>query len=151
MALRKNNITVGVVFLAFIAICFMASLQISNPSTSSDPGPGAYPQFVLALLAICAVGVMVTPDDRTPDSQPRDWKYVIAVFGAILAYVIMLATIGYLLATLVFVTGMLLLAGERRWYVITLYAVVLPLALFYVFSGYLSIALPGGFIEEMLL
>ena len=88
MTLRKNNTIVGAVFLAFVAICFIASLQISNPSTSSDPGPGAYPQFVLVLLAICAIGVMMTPDDKTPDSQPRDWRYVLSVFGAILGYVI---------------------------------------------------------------
>lgn len=151
MTLRKNNTIVGAVFLAFVAICFIASLQISNPSTSSDPGPGAYPQFVLVLLAICAIGVMMTPDDKTPDSQPRDWRYVLSVFGAILGYVILLGTVGYILATVLFVTAMLLLAGERRWHVIGLYAIALPVALFYVFSGYLSIALPGGFIEEMLL
>lgn len=150
MVLRKKNIIVGAVFLAFVAICFMASLQISNPSTSSDPGPGAYPQFVLALLAVCAVGVLLTPDDTTPDNQPRNWRYVVAVFGAILGYVILLATVGYILATLIFVTAMLFLAGERRPHVIAIYAVALPLALFYIFSGYLSIALPGGLIEELL-
>lgn len=147
LSTHKKNIIVGTVFLAFVAICFMASLSISNPSTSSDPGPAAYPQFVLVLLALCAVGVILTPDDKTPDSQPRDWRYVVAVFGTILGYVILLSTVGYILATLLFVSTMLLLAGERRVPVIAIYSVVLPLALFYVFSEYLSIALPSGLIE----
>lgn len=150
MALRRSNLIVGVIFLVFIAACLVASLQIKAPASGSDPGPAAYPQFVLALLAVCAIGLILTPADNPEASQQRRWPMVVAVFAMLAGYVLLLAVLGYLLATICFVAGMVLLSGERRWPVLTVYALVLPLGLYYIFSGYLNIALPFGVLEAIL-
>lgn len=149
-ALKRQNVMIGVVALAVIAALLFESARISVTPGASDPGPAAYPQFILALLAICAVGVIVTPADGTADDQPRSWKVVILVLASIGLYIGLLATVGYILSTVVFVLIMAQLSGERRWWLLAVYSVGIALVLYFVFSNTLSIALPEGFIEELL-
>lgn len=148
--LKKQNVVIGVVSLAIIAALLFESTRIGVAQGGSDPGPAAYPQFVLALLAVCAIGIIITPDDKDTDSQRRDWRIVVAVLAVIGLYIALLGTIGYILATVIFVLIMTFLSGERRWWLLGAYSLGIALALYFVFSNYLSIALPMGFIEEMI-
>lgn len=149
-ALKRQNVVIGVVSLAVIAALLFESTRIAVTQGSSDPGPAAYPQFILALLAVCAVGIILTPDDRTPDDQPRSWKVVALVLASIALYIVLLATIGYIVSTVIFVLIMGLLAGERRWWLLAVYSLGIALILYFVFSNYLSISLPMGLLEELI-
>lgn len=148
--LKRQNVMIGVVSLAAIAALLFESMRIGVAQGGSDPGPAAYPQFILALLAICAVGIIITPDDSTPDAQQRDWRIVALVLATIGLYIFMLATIGYIVSTVVFVAVMALLSGERRWWLLSVYSLGVALSLYFIFTNYLSITLPRGLVEELL-
>lgn len=148
--LKRQNVLIGAVSLAVVAALLFESTRIAVSPGNSDPGPAAYPQFILALLALCAVGIIATPDDRAEEEQTRSWKVVALVLASVGIYIALLATIGYILSTVIFVLMVTLLTGERRWWLLALYSLGIALTLYFVFSNYLSIALPMGRIEELI-
>ena len=149
---RKTNIITGAVALAIVIALLLESFRISHSNSVSDPGPAAYPQFVLILMAICAVGIMLTPEAKRSDkeSSPRDWKIVAVILAVIAVYTTLLVAIGYLVATAIFAVVLAFLAGERRWWILAIYGVVIPTVLYVGFSVYLSISLPMGPWEELI-
>lgn len=95
---------------------------------------------------------MLTPDTKMEDKDgsPRNWKIVAVILAVIAVYTTLLVAIGYLVATAAFAVVLAFLAGERRWWILAIYGVVIPAVLYVVFSVYLSISLPMGPLEELI-
>lgn len=151
---RRTNVMVGVAFLAVTAVGLLGTSFAEAPTPGSDPGPKSYPYFVLVLMALCSVLVLLErprqPPLADPEAAPPDNRTAILAAVALLLYVILLEPLGYVLSSALFVAGALLLARERRWYVVLVYALVIPLGVYLLFSSALSIALPTGVVEKFL-
>lgn len=84
--------------------------------------------------------------DASADEHPtRRYVGKTVAAGVILAgYIYALAWIGFIPATILFTIAFLLLTGERRWWVLTLFPLVTSAAILLVFTQLLSVALPRG-------
>ncbi len=122
------------------------------------PGPGFFP-FWMALIGIAlAIGLLVVtlaepataPAESPPDGEERilphgpgasRWLAIVvllAVAAAAMEYA------GFRITMLVFNAALAIALGERRWWLIALFAVAGSVGVFYLFTTWLDVLLPVG-------
>jgi len=67
--------------------------------------------------------------------------WVVALTGA---YVFFVERLGFIATTAPYLFGFGLALGERRWLWLTLFAVIMPVAIYLLFSATLNVPLPSG-------
>lgn len=147
---RAGDIVAGVVLLALVVTVFVITLDFPPPGQPNDPGTAAFPRLVAGALGVLAVMLLVRPEQGEPLPRARDALRVAGVVGLLLFYVAILEPLGFILATIIFLVGALLLAGARSLLVLVLMPAGVSVALFYVFYELLRVSLPRGVIEGIL-
>lgn len=94
--------------------------------------------------------LLVHPEKGEPLPRGRDALRVAGVVGLLLFYVAVLELLGFILATVIFLLGALLLAGARHPLALILVPTGVSVVLFYVFYELLRVSLPRGVIEGMM-
>ena len=137
-------------------VCFAGSLWFlaltrGLPQPSLVPvGPAFYPRILLTIMALLSAALVVSDlVRRRGAARPAPVRYglVILTFAIFGAYVAVLPSLGYRVATFLFVSGLqaaLERPRGRRWGLVVAVALVTTLATYYVFEGYLSVLLPRG-------
>lgn len=116
-------------------------------------GPGFYPRILFATTALFAALLVVADLARRRKVAPRRrpsarYRLVALAFAIFAAYVVLLAPLGYRLATFLFVGGLATALepprSARRWALVLAVALVTTLATYWVFEVRLSVLLPRG-------
>jgi putative tricarboxylic transport membrane protein len=114
-------------------------------------GPGFYPRIVLALTALFAVALVAFDLLRktTPPAGPRAaYGEVVLHFAVFAVYAVALPSVGFRIATFVYVAATNALLdmprSARGWLRVALLAFGTVLATYYIFEHYLSVLLPRG-------
>ena len=127
----------------------------------TGPGPTAWPNVMLALIAICAAIWMVeeflawrrpnqhdalTPGGAMPTEEVEHYAYPKAVIGLalILAYGVSLPIIGFTIATLLFIGIWCVVGGIRNPLVVLPVALIGTVALLWLFMGLALMPLSRG-------
>ncbi len=117
---------------------------------SQNVPPTFFPRLIISITALLSVVLMIRGVARTP----RDLKPVPPVFWATVAVIAMAGVLMGLLGTLatlgVVAVALPLVWGERRYPLIGVFAVCLPLSIYVVFSLGLGVRFPAGRIIELL-
>lgn len=110
--------------------------------------PWLFP-LLLALLALPLSAALIregrrelrsgVPTEAKPVSELGNPAILVLLSAA---YLILLGLIGFLPATALFLAALILLLGERRWWMIAAVAVLTPLLLYAVFALGLGLRLP---------
>ena len=74
----------------------------------------------------------------------KDRNRVLQVVALTGVFVIFVEKIGFIAATIPYLFGFGLALGERRWLWLTLFAVIMPVAIYLLFSVTLNVPLPSG-------
>ena len=143
---------------AMLVFCLFAVWQSSLLSLTDrlGPGPGFFP-FWLALIGVVLALALLFTTYREPAAPAADDEVRILPYGAggmrWLAIVLLMAAaaaamevVGFRLAMLVFNAALVIALGERRWWVIALFAVGGSFGVYYVFTHWLDVLLPDGWI-----
>lgn len=90
-----------------------------------------------------------TPDKRSLSAVLRQGKNLsmISIIAAMVVYVAVLNTVGFLISTFLFAAAVLYFMGERAWYKLVGIPLILSVFLYVVFGILLSIPLPMGFLK----
>ena len=113
-------------------------------------GPAFYPRILLTITALLSAALVVSDlVRRRRAARPAPVRYglVLLTFAIFSAYVALLPSLGYRVATFLFVGGLqatLERPHGRRWGLVLAVALATTLATYYVFEGYLSVLLPRG-------
>ena len=113
-------------------------------------GPAFYPRILLTITALLSAALVVSDLVRRRGAArpaPVRYGFVLLTFAIFGAYVALLPSLGYRVATFLFVGGLqatLERPRGRRWGLVLAVALVTTLATYYVFEGYLSVLLPRG-------
>ncbi len=113
-------------------------------------GPAFYPRILLTITALLSAALVVSDlVRRRGAARPAPVRYglVLMTFAIFGVYVALLPSLGYRVATFLFVGGLqaaLERPRGRRWGLVVAVALVTALATYYVFEGYLSVLLPRG-------
>lgn len=113
----------------------------------NSPGPGLFP-FVIGLsmaglsLSVAATGLWTAAPPAA--KTHRRAAPAIAVIVALILYALALERIGFLLCTLLFLTGLLGVLGRRNWPVAVAASVFITAGSYLIFAKFLKINLPVG-------
>ena len=103
----------------------------------------------IALLVGCLRGTLLVPGGV---SWPplAGWARVALLLGALAVSFVLLETVGFLIASTVFMAVMIFALGERSWTMLTVVPVASAAALYGVFAVWLKVPLPKGPFEALI-
>lgn len=140
-----RDLVSGLFWLAvaiFAAVHGLSSLQLGS---LNRPGPGFFPFWGGVVLALLSAVLIVSSFRRAPVTsrvRPESWKPVVVV-GALLAYLLLLESLGFVAVTFLFL--LLLFRLERRgWALSAVSAVIGAFASYVLFQVWLKTQLPTG-------
>ena len=153
--MRQGRLIATGVMLAFCLFALWQSLLLSL-TDRLGPGPGFFPFWLALIGSVLAVALLFTTFREPVDpAEAVDAEIRIMPHGAggkrWLAIVLLLAAaaaameiVGFRLAMFVFNAALVIALGERRWWLIALFAAVGSLGVHYVFTTWLDVLLPDG-------
>lgn len=147
-----------VVFLLGAVYLFVAAGDFAGRRQPGELGPGFWPRIAALGLAVTLLirivqtvrehrrpVVRVVSDFDDVDGEPATihWRSVAIAIALAVGYVWATMFLGYLFATMAFLTAFAWLGGQRRWYT-PLVGVVGGLVLAYIFVGVVYVSVPTG-------
>lgn len=137
---------------AMLAICLLTIWQsLLLPLTDRlGPGPGFFPFWLASIGAVLAamllLRIVLSPADGNAAAAilPRGkgvWQ-IVAVLAALGLVAGMMEWLGFRLSMLLFVAGLVIVLGERRWWAVVLFAGAGSFGVYYVFNDWLDVVLP---------
>jgi|AntDeeMinimDraft_5_1070356.scaffolds.fasta_scaffold04221_3 hypothetical protein len=132
--------------LMSIGVFALSGQLVSGRPPEADPGPAFFPRLILAGIAILSVVQLLLSIRRGTEVRyevPRSTAKTVATVSALLLlFVASLSTLGFLIASALFLIVLLRYSGETDYRIIALISVGLPLVLFVVFAGIFDVRLP---------
>jgi len=160
--MHKINTLYGVL-TALLAVAFF-QYSFSFPSEQRGLDPRVYPRFISICFFALSVGLIITgikawrreKEERGKQKETTSGvqggsqepfltpakKRIGSMFLVALGYVAVIDTVGYLLATLPFLAGSMVLFGERRVWRILMVSTVSTAILFWLFRVIFRVPLP---------
>jgi putative tricarboxylic transport membrane protein len=149
---KKSDIVAALFFTAIgIAVCVAGKRY--GIGEISKPAPGFFP-FWSGVLLLAVAGVLFYQSLRgtSSGSQPFGnlWRLGI-LWGALIAYVLLLDAVGYLIVTaLLSLACLQLIEIEKSWWKSALISVALALGSYLLFDRLLMVTLPAGVLANFL-
>jgi Tripartite tricarboxylate transporter TctB family len=172
----RTNIALSVGILVACGLGWLATNALPSGLRVDPLGPAYYPRFVLLGMAALAAALLVAsvrdlrrrPEGAAPELAdplpaqavsadregeealpPVSYPRMLAVLGLSFGYVLSLESLGYFIATLLYVVALLLLLRVRNPLAIAGCALGVPLVLDSLFGRLLGIPLPGGVLDRL--
>jgi putative tricarboxylic transport membrane protein len=140
--------------LVMFVICLVTLWEAHSLSLFDRLGPGSgFFPFYLALIGAAISALIVLQVSRAPvEAEPAEplfprgaiaWRAFAIMALAVLATAA-LDWLGFRISVTLFSAALLFALGERRWWVIVLFAGVAGFGLFHLFNNWLDVLLPVG-------
>ena len=145
----KTNLWTGIVFGLFAAFMFfMMETQVRLPGYDSGaPSPRIMPTIFLTIILINSVILiiqsLVFKKEKVVEFDWTEQKPMIVLIVLMCVYTFMITKLGYLVSSLIVFPAALFYVGERKKgpYIT---AVILAVAIFFMFKFIFNISLPAG-------
>ena len=117
------------------------------------PGPGFFPFWLAATGAVLAAVLLLRASLQPADTDaetirivPRgqSGRGILAILIALAATAALMNVLGFRLTMLLFVTGLVVMLGERRWWAALLFGLTGSFGVHHVFNNWLDVILPAG-------
>jgi putative tricarboxylic transport membrane protein len=159
--MRRRELSAAIV----LVVCGLAygylAWNLPERSLPNTPGPPFFPLLIAVALLALSVALLVRAIASQPDDETALTTDAAAVarqrrgltlwlLGAFLAYVVLLPSLGFIVATILFFAGLMVLFGERRPALVALGAVLATAALFALFRYGFGIFLPRGILQGVI-
>jgi putative tricarboxylic transport membrane protein len=140
---------------AMLVLCLFTIWQsLLLPLTDRlGPGPGFFP-FWLALIGTgLALALLVSTFREAADPADAETRILphgpgatrcLAIVGLLAAVTLTMEYVGFRLSMLVFNAALVIALGDRRWWVIAVFAFLGSFGVYYVFTTWLDVLLPVG-------
>ena len=130
----------GLVLLTFAVACWWGARLIKLHGISDPAGPSAFPKLLAFVLGATGAALLMSPSPPKVEEKGRPIR-IVAVFGMLIFYALVFERVGFLVSTILFLSGSIaIFAPNWRWR-IPLFAVLLTMTLGLVFWA-LGVPLP---------
>jgi putative tricarboxylic transport membrane protein len=146
--LKRQHLISDTVWLVLgLAVCIEAWRL--NVGDFTRPGPGFLPFWAGALLALLSLISLIQTISEKAEEGPYVWAGVnIVKLGlvmlALLLYVVLLNTLGFLLCTFLLLLFLFRVVEPYRWYVVLLASALSLASVYVLFVRLLDVRLPAG-------
>lgn len=140
--------TSSIFFLIVSAMVFIGSIQLGL-GTTRQPGPG-FMTFgasgLLGILSLIRFLKTLVKKRQSGEVLFRNtlWWRVVLSGMAILAYALVMPTLGYLITTFLLMLFLYFMIHEQRWYWVIISSLLSSLGSYYLFSKLLNCQFPNG-------
>ena len=146
-SMKKADILVPLIILPMCLYVFYESG--TWPKEALIGAPTLIPRGVAAFLLVAAAILFIQAvkggshrlEERLTGANRRRVIFAAALTGA---YAALLSYVGFLMTTFSYLFLFGLVAGERRWVNLVLFAILVPVAIYLIFSTFLNVPLPPG-------
>ena len=145
--------------LAFGLFVLLDALRIGRGTGFRPIGPGFVPTIVAIGLVVLAIALLVRTTVR-PDIDLADyaaeqaastsWPTVGLAAGVLAGYALLLAPLGYILATTILIPVAARVLGSRQTIRDAIVGLAMSVAVWLVFTRFLGVRLPAGLLEPFL-
>lgn len=153
--MRQGRLVATGAMLAFCLFALWQSLLL--PLTDRlGPGPGFFPFWLSSFGTLLAIASLVSIYREPPDPVTADevrvlphgpgGRRLIAIVVLMAATTLVMEIVGFRLAMLAFNAALVVALGERRWLPISVFAVLGSFGVYYVFTTWLDVLLPVGWL-----
>ncbi len=151
LRLRGDYLVAIAVFL-FAAVVFYLTTTFDEVPSAMAQGvpPTQFPRLLLGLICVLAAIMVFQAHGRTPKKRKPVPGMVYASAALLIAFVAAVTWLGVIIAMVLFCVALPLLWGERRIWVVLIYAVVFPIFVYALFSGVMEVRFPLGPLESLL-
>ncbi|HXZ37695.1 MAG TPA: tripartite tricarboxylate transporter TctB family protein [Thermodesulfobacteriota bacterium] len=156
-ASRNQKIT-GFILFGFSLFYFFSSLRLKL-GTFKNPGPGLIPVAIGGFLLLCTGIYLIRVLRLKPPGEgnlapsrrgPKNYPAIFGILGCTLAYPFLLEYGKFILSTFAIAYLMLAFLKPSRTLFPFFLALGMAVGSFLVFSRFLGVALPSGFLEDFL-
>jgi len=146
------NLLVGIAFLILGVMIYLLSYIEASGMQDWSLSPGFFPRLAagfivgLSLLLIFMTTFFGDKRDVSILAQIR-WRvflYVIGTIAIMIFYVSLIEWLGFIIATIITMAGMMVLYGSRRWILIAVISVCLPLGVYFLALKVMFVLFPTG-------
>lgn len=150
--MRQGRLIATGAMLVFCLFAMWQSLLLSL-TDRLGPGPGFFPFWLAVIGAILAIALLVSTFREAAESADaetrilphgpggRRWLAIVALLAAV---TLIMDYGGFRLSMLVFNAALVVALGERRWWLVAIFAVLGSFGVYYVFTTWLDVLLPVG-------
>ena len=145
----KTNLVSGIVMGLFSAFMLIVMpQQVRVPAFDSGaPSPRIIPGICLVIMLLCSIILIVQSlVFKKEKIVVFDWekeKPAILLIVALCIYVFLIIKIGFILASAIIFSLILVYCGERKPF-IYIFTIAMAVGIFYLFSSVFHVSLPGG-------
>jgi len=159
---RKLDIAAGAICVALaLLILFVAiPLGVQEPKKVKFAAlsPSYYPRiatYFLLFFGVLLIGLrFFRKQSEHVESEKINWRNhatgCLVIMLILFLYYATLSYLGFVLSSIAALFLLLLLAGERKLWALTILPLVLPFALYYFFTHVANIPIPAGVLEPWL-
>jgi putative tricarboxylic transport membrane protein len=149
--MRPSMKTVDIVaVILLLPVCIWVYYESQTWPILPDMGDPRWIPCGVATCLLLATGLLLIRalqgrslklDSRLENKDRNRVLWVVVLTGA---YVISVERLGFITATVPYLFGFGLVLGERRWLWLTLFALIMPVAIYLLFATALNVPLPSG-------
>jgi len=154
----RNHKIIALFLFGFSLIYFLGSFRL-RMGTLKIPGPGLIPAAIGCLLLVCS-GIYLyriifqkwreAPGEENPAAKDKNYRAIIGILICTLIYPFILEPLKFISATFAAGFIMLFLLRPRRPFSSGFLAIGLAVGAFLVFSRLFGVALPSGYLENLI-
>jgi putative tricarboxylic transport membrane protein len=147
--MKRSQLAVSLVLVGWAVFLLIQSRHLSFGSMRV-PQTGFFPTVLAILLLILAAvlfgqGLVGAQSGRGPDKiLPEGWSRIGLTLAAMIAFALVLESLGFLLSTFFLMILLLRAIESQRWSKVVVVAVLTAIASYAIFGWILGIPLPGG-------
>lgn len=143
---------VGAVIVLFSALVYAITTTFDTVPLVLSGGvpPERFPRLVLGVMVVLA-GLMVYQAGRRPPKARKPIPPMVYLSaGVLVLFIVAISLIGTIAAMVVFCVALAYLWGERRTWVLGIFAVAFPAVVYVLFSQLLEVRFPAGLLVSVL-
>lgn len=153
--LTDKNFLAGFIFF-FVALFYFTNAFLIETkdlvSIEADFMPKIYGSLLLiaSLMLMFTSVIKIRKTDTQKKTEETDWKRIFSVIGLIFIYVLLMRYLGFISTSIPFLFILSLLLTPRyvhkNYWVYGIFSIILPVIAYFVFSYYLNLTMPSGFL-----
>ena len=147
--MKRTRLYCNIFWLLFSLSLCIESYRL-NIGEIRNPGPGFFPFCVglvmagLSLIAIIQSAGKYEREEKSEHQEPFRWWNIAIILAAILAYALVLETVGFLICTFLFVSLLLKVVEPQSWKATILGGLIMAVSADILFNLILQSQIPSG-------
>lgn len=135
----------GVIVIIIAGFFYAMTFDFPNLNTN-DTGPAFLPRIYCGLLVLFGVILFIQGmrDKKEQEEKEKTLGYALASMGIVLVYIIVMPIIGFYIATVLMILGLLMFSKVRSKVILVTIPLGTVLFIFIVFVKLLKVSIPVG-------